>query len=162
MSVATDASDVVGRPRVLIVCSTGGHLAQMWRLRPWWAHRERAWVTFDKPDARALLAGERVYWGHHPTTRNAPNLVRNTALAWRVLAKERPELVVSSGAGVAVPFFLLARRFGATTAYYEVYDRIDSPTMTGRLCYRFCDVFALQWEEQRASYPKGIVVGPLL
>lgn len=147
---------------MLFVCSTGGHLAQLWRLRSWWEHRDRAWVTFDKADARSLLARERVYWAHHPTTRNAGNLVRNTALAKKVLKIERPSVLVSSGAGVAVPFFWLARRAGVATVYCEVYDRIDSPTLTGRLCYPVADLFALQWDEQRAVYPKGIVVGPLL
>jgi hypothetical protein len=46
--------------------------------------------------------------------------------------------------------------------YVEVYDRIDSPTMTGRLCYPFSDLFLLQWEEQRRNYPKGQVIGSLL
>jgi hypothetical protein len=52
--------------------------------------------------------------------------------------------------------------FGARTIYVEVFDRIDSATMTGRLCAPFADRFLLQWEEQRAVYPKGEVVGPLL
>jgi UDP-N-acetylglucosamine:LPS N-acetylglucosamine transferase len=147
---------------VLLVCSTGGHLAQLVRLRPWWEGRDRAWVTFDKSDARSLLAGERIHWAHHPTTRNLGNLVRNTFLARRVLAEERPSLIVSCGAGVAVPFFWMARRFGAATTYCEVYDRIESPTLTGRLCYPVADLFALQWERQREHYPKGVVVGPLL
>jgi beta-1,4-N-acetylglucosaminyltransferase len=71
-------------------------------------------------------------------------------------------VVVSSGAGVAFPFFLLAKLLGKRTVYVEVYDRIDSPTLTGRLCYPFSDLFLLQWEEQRRSYPKGQVIGSLL
>ncbi|MBM3676199.1 MAG: UDP-N-acetylglucosamine--LPS N-acetylglucosamine transferase [Actinobacteria bacterium] len=162
VSTANDTERGERSAPVLMVCSTGGHLAQLWRLRPWWEQHDRAWVTFDKPDARALLAGERIYWAHHPTTRNLANLVRNTLLARRVLRRERPGVVVSSGAGVAVPYFWMARRFGAATAYYEVHDRIDTPTVTGKLCYPVTDLFALQWEEQRRSYPKGVVVGPLL
>ena len=38
----------------------------------------------------------------------------------------RPAIVVSTGAGVAVPFFLVAKLRGAKTAYIEVFDRIDS------------------------------------
>ena len=64
-------------------------------------------MTFDKPDARTRLAGERVHFGHHPTTRNLPNLVRNVGLAWSVLRRERPDVIVSDGAGLAVPFFWL-------------------------------------------------------
>jgi beta-1,4-N-acetylglucosaminyltransferase len=148
--------------RVLLVCSSGGHLIQLHNLRPWWERHDRTWVTFSKLDSRSLLAGERVAWAHHPTTRNLPNLVRNLLLAWRLLRSFRPDVVVSSGAGVAFPFFLVARLLGQKTVYVEVYDRIDSATMTGRLCYPFSDLFLLQWEEQRRSYPRGVVIGSLL
>jgi beta-1,4-N-acetylglucosaminyltransferase len=148
--------------RVLIVCSSGGHLVQLHNLKPWWERHDRKWVTFEKLDSKSLLAGESVTWAHHPTTRNLGNLARNLALAWRLLRSYQPDLVVSSGAGVAFPFFLVARLLGQRTVYVEVYDRIDSATMTGRLCYPLSDLFLLQWEEQRHIYPKGIVIGSLL
>ena len=148
--------------RVLLVCSSGGHLAQLYRLQPWWRRRHRTWVTFDTPDATSLLADEDVVWAHRPTTRNLRNLARNTVLAWRTMRRLRPSLVVSDGAGVALPFFLLARLSGIPTAYLEVYDRIDSRTLTGRLCYPLSSLFLLQWTDQAALYPKGLVVGRLL
>jgi beta-1,4-N-acetylglucosaminyltransferase len=148
--------------RVLIVCSSGGHLVQLHNLKPWWEQHDRVWVTFEKLDSTSLLAGESVTWAHHPTTRNLRNLARNLGLAWGLLRSYRPDLVVSSGAGVAFPFFLLARLRGHKTVYVEVYDRIDSATMTGRLCYPLSNLFLLQWEEQRHIYPKGIVIGNLL
>jgi beta-1,4-N-acetylglucosaminyltransferase len=148
--------------RVLIVCSSGGHLVQLHNLKPWWERHDRKWVTFEKLDSKSLLAGESVTWAHHPTTRNLGNLARNLGLAWRLLRSYRPDLVVSSGAGVAFPFFLVARLLGQKTVYVEVYDRIDTSTMTGRLCYPLSDLFLLQWEEQRRAYPKGVVIGSLL
>jgi beta-1,4-N-acetylglucosaminyltransferase len=63
---------------------------------------------------------------------------------------------------VAPPFFLVARLLGIRTVFIEVYDRVDSPTVTGRLCYPLSDLFILQWEEQRRFYPKGRVIGVLL
>jgi UDP-N-acetylglucosamine:LPS N-acetylglucosamine transferase len=119
------------------------------------------WVTFPGADSESLLAGEEVVWAHHPTTRNIPNLLRNVLLARRVVRRYRPDLVVSTGAGVALPFFLQARLSGAETVYLEVYDRIDSPTLTGRLCYPLSRLFLLQWQEQRRFYPRGTVVGGL-
>jgi nitroreductase len=148
--------------RLLFVCSSGGHLAQLHRLAPWWGDHERRWVTFDKPDARSLLGGEDVRWAHHPTTRHAGNLVRNLLLAWRELRRTRPDVVISNGAGVAVPFFVLARLLGIRTVYVEVYDRIDSPTLTGRLCRPFTDLFCVQWPEQQHLYPGSVVVGRFL
>jgi beta-1,4-N-acetylglucosaminyltransferase len=148
--------------RVVLVCSSGGHLLQLHRLKPWWEKHERVWVTFEKVDAVSLLDGEEVVWAHHPTTRNVPNLMRNLRLAWRVLSHHRSDLVVSTGAGVAVPFFIVARLLRIRTAYIEVYDRVDLPTLTGRICHSLGDVFCLQWEEQRRFYPRGQVIGRLL
>jgi UDP-N-acetylglucosamine:LPS N-acetylglucosamine transferase len=148
--------------RVLLVCSSGGHLAQLHRLDGWWRGQDRAWVTFQSADAERLLADEAVYWAYSPTTRNVVNLVRNLWLAFRLLRRLRPEVVVSNGAGVAVPFFVLARLLGVRTVFVEVYDRIDSTTMTGRLCRPLSDLFLVQWPEQQALYPKSTLLGRLL
>ncbi len=148
--------------RVGLICSSGGHLAQILTLRPWWEQHERFWVCFDKPDAVDLLADEQVYWAHWPTNRHLPNLARNTRLARWVLARERPDLLVSTGAGVALPFFWLGRAAGVELVWIEVFDRMDSASLTGRLVAPLCHRVILQWEEQRAHYPGGVVVGPLL
>ncbi len=148
--------------KVALVCSSGGHLAQLHRLEPWWRDHERMWVTFDTVDATSLLADERTMWAHHPTTRNVPNAVRNLGLAWRMLRRERPDVVVSDGAGVAVPFFVLAKLLGITTVYVEVYDRIESRTLTGTLVYPLTDLFCAQWEDQVRLYPRAVEVGALL
>jgi alpha-beta hydrolase superfamily lysophospholipase len=149
-----------GRRTVLLVCSGGGHLAQLQRLEPWWSTHDRAWVTFDLPGS-SVLEGERTYTAHAPTTRNLVNLVRNQRLALRVIAEERPDLIVSTGAGVALPFFVAGRARGIPCAYLEVYDRVDSRTLTGRLCRPLSDLFLLQWERQRELYGDGTVVGPV-
>jgi len=151
-----------GRHRLLLVCSDGGHLAQLHHLEPWWSRHDRTWVTFRKPHAVSLLEGERVVWAHHPVTRNVPNALRNAVLAWKVLRRERPDVVVSDGAGVAVPFFVVARLLRIPTVYVEVYDRIDSRTMTGRLVRPFTSLFVVQWPEQQRLYPGSVVLGELL
>jgi len=146
----------------LLVGSSGGHLAQLVALRPWWIGIRRTWVTFGTLDARTQLTQERVYWAHHPTTRHVGNLMRNAVLAVRVLRHEHPDIVVSNGAGVAFPFFVIARLMSIPTAYIEVYDRIDSKTLTARMCRPFTSLFCVQWEEQRALYPDAEVIGCLL
>ena len=145
--------------KVLCVASAGGHLAQLAELRRHWSDVEVHWVTFDQPDAVARCEGDPTIWAHHPTTRNLPNAVRNLGLALRVMRQVRPDAVLSTGAGVALPFFLAARWFRIPTVYLEVYDRVTMPTLTGRLCYPLADSFLLQWPQQRVSYPRGRVVG---
>jgi UDP-N-acetylglucosamine:LPS N-acetylglucosamine transferase len=90
------------------------------------------------------------------------NAIRNLRLAVRVLRAERADVVISDGAGVAFPFFLIAKVLGVRTVYLEVYDRITRPTLTGRLCYRITSLFLLQWPEQARHYPRGQVIGCLL
>ena len=90
------------------------------------------------------------------------NLLRNSRLAVRLLRRERPSLVVSAGAGVAVPFFVVAWLLRIPTVFIEVYDRVDTPTMTGRLCGPFTTRRIVQWESQLEFYPDAHLVGPLL
>lgn len=148
--------------KICIVCSSGGHLFQMYVLKPWWSKHEIFWVTFEKKDAIALLSGEKIYWAYFPTNRSIKNLIKNIFVAWKVLRKEQPKLIVSDGAGVAVPFFWVGKLLRIKTIYIEIYDRIDSPSMTGKLVYHFTDMFILQWEEQKKYYPKGKVLGQIL
>jgi len=147
--------------RILFVSSAGGHLAQLLQLKPWWVNHQRRWVTFDLPDARSKLDGEYLIGAHYPTTRNLVNLIRNTPLAWRQIRAFRPDVVISTGAGVALPFFIVARLLGVPTVYLEVYDRIDSETLTGRLCRPLTSLFCVQWPEQQVLYGGSELTGPL-
>lgn len=145
--------------KIALVGSSGGHLTHLYMLKSFWEKHERFWVTFDKEDARSLLEGETVYPCYFPTNRNLSNLLRNTRLAFRLLKKEKPDLIISSGAAVAVPFFYLSRLFKAKTIYIEVFDRINTSTMTGRLVYPVTDRFIVQWEEMKKVYPKAVNLG---
>ncbi len=145
--------------RVLLVSSSGGHLTHLMALRPWWQEHDRTWVTFDTLDATSRLRDEDVVWAYHPTTRNVMNLVRNTWLAWRTLRRVRPDVIFSTGAGVAVPFFWLHRVFRVASVYLEVFDRVDSRTLTGRLCRPVTDLFLVQWPEQQELYRSSTLVG---
>ena len=135
---------------------------QLHLLKSWWGKYNRFWVTFKKKDAVSLLNGEKIYWACYPTNRNVRNLIKNAFLATRILLRERPDVIVSTGAGVAVPFFYFGKLLGARLIYIEVYDRIDSPTLTGKIVYPIVDVFILQWKEQKKNYRKGIVLGEVL
>ncbi|EGL98830.1 polysaccharide biosynthesis protein CpsF [Ligilactobacillus salivarius NIAS840] len=130
-------------------------------LKDFWKDKDRFWVTFDKEDARSILKNEKVISCYYPTNRNIKNLIKNTFLAIRILLKEKPDLIISSGAAVAVPFFYIGKILGAKLIYIEVFDRIDKPTVTGKLVYPIADKFIVQWEEQKKVYPKAINLGSI-
>ena len=128
-------------------------------LRSFWGVNDRFWVTFDKEDANSKLANERVYHCHYPTNRSVPNLLRNTVLAWKVLREERPDVIVTTGAAVAIPFFFVGRVLGAKTVYIEVIDRVNAPTLSGRLCRPMTDLFVVQWPEMESVYRGSVCLG---
>ena len=147
--------------KVCLVCSSGGHLTHLYMLKPFWGTKDRFWVTFNKEDAQSLLKDEKIYPCYYPTNRSLKALIKNSVIAWNVLLKERPDLIISSGAAVAVPFFDLGKCFGAKTIYVEVFDRINKPTITGKLVYPISDKFIVEWEEMKKVYPKAINLGSI-
>jgi UDP-N-acetylglucosamine:LPS N-acetylglucosamine transferase len=148
--------------KICLVGSSGGHLTHLYMLKPFWSDKKRFWVTFDKLDANSLLKEEKVYHCYYPTNRNIINLIRNTFLAFKVLHKEKPDILISSGAAVAIPFFWIGKIFYKTkNVYIEVFDRIDASTITGKIVYRVTDKFIVQWDEMKKVYPKAINLGSI-
>lgn len=146
---------------VLLVASNGGHLLQLNQLRDMWAPEERHWVTFDKLDARSMLATESVTYAHHPTNRNIPNLLRNVLLAVRLLRRLRPRAVVTTGAGVAVPFCWVGRALGMQVIYIESFARVSQPSLTGRLVHPVANRFFVQWPGMVPHFRKAEYRGAL-
>lgn len=103
--------------KVCLVGSSGGHLTHLYMLKPFWKDKEHFWVTFDKEDARSLLEGEKIYPCYYPTNRSLKALIKNTKIAWNVLHKEKPDLIISCGAAVAVPVFYIGKMMGAKLVY---------------------------------------------
>ncbi len=131
--------------RVLLVASPGGHLLQMLALEPAWSDLDRSWVTLSSTDVEHLLAGEDVDYGHGPTPRNVGNFLRNLRFAWRILRERDPAVVVSTGAGLALPFFILGRLQRRRLVYVESITRVEKLALTGRLVYPLADAFFVQW-----------------
>ena len=120
---------------VLLIASTGGHLAQLHRLarRIPEANHSRTWVTFDTPQSRSLLAGEHVEFVRYTGPRDWRSIARNSDTALRLLSSGQFHQVVSTGAGIALSFLPTARALGVPCTYIESAARSDGPSMTGRL-----------------------------
>ena len=149
---------------LLLVCSTGGHLLQLLALREAWEASSRTWVTFDKSDARTLLRDESVVWASGPTNRTfglvaIRNTVRNLLLAWRVIGRLQPRVVLTTGAGVAVPFAWVGRLRQARVVYVESLTRIEGPSLSCRLIAPVADRIYGQWPEFAEGVRKARYVG---
>lgn len=120
----------------LLVASTGGHLAELHDLVPRLGVTDRRWVTFDSPQSRSLLAGEDVVHVPPATSRDLVGAVRDLLVARRMFRRSRYDRVISTGASIAMSFFVPATAAGVECAYIESATRTRGPSLTGRMAAR--------------------------
>lgn len=125
-------------------------MAELLHLGEAFEGHETFFITYDSPRTRTL--------GHKYLLRNIGTnpllMFRAFAAIFRILWKEKPQLIVSTGAEIAIPAFYLAKLLGAKTIFIESWTRVEQPTGTGRLVYLFSDVFLVQWERMVTKYGK--------
>ena len=149
--------------KIGIISSKGGHLFQITKLKPFWSKYNHFWVTDKGVDSKYFLKKEIVHFGFFPDSRNLVNAINNLFLALKVLKIERPNVLLSGGAGIAVPFFIIGKIFFKTKLIFmEPYDFIKYPSLTGRIVYNFVDLFLIQHPFQKKWYPKAVYQGSVL
>ncbi|MBC7518013.1 MAG: glycosyltransferase [Microbacteriaceae bacterium] len=120
--------------KLLLVASSGGHLAELDRLVPeLHATPDSLWVTFDTPQSRSLLAGRRRIHVPYVRPRDIVGVARAAAVIQRVLHHENFDGAVSTGAAIAVAALPLAAAHGVPSLYIESVSRVDGPSLSGRI-----------------------------
>lgn len=142
--------------KICIVSSCGGHLTEARALRVAYEKYAHFYVLNDEVILPEDMKG-RTYFVHH-WERDWLFLV-NLWEAWRILRRERPSLILSTGAGVVVPFALVGKLYGIPIVYMEISAQVISPSMTGRVMYWLADRFFYQWKSLAPFFPKGICGG---
>jgi len=146
--------------KICIVSSCGGHLTEARCLKPAYERDEHFYVLDDK----ALLPDdmtERTYFVTH-SERDWKVLI-SVWEAFKILRAERPQVILSTGAGIVVPFALVGRYiFGTRIIFIETLTRVRKPSLTGRIMYRLAHDFFYQWESLREYFPKGTYGGLVL
>jgi beta-1,4-N-acetylglucosaminyltransferase len=130
-------------------------------LKPAWQDLERTWVTLSSADVPNQLAGEDVVIARGPTSRNLPNLVRNLLVAWRTVRTFDPDVILSTGAALAVPFFIVGKIHGCRLVFVQSIAHVRALGLTGRLVYPLADEFFVQWP-QSARRRRARFVGSVL
>ena len=142
--------------KLCLVCSHGGHLAEAKLIAD--GLKEKGHEVFFVTDSNLPVGGEdRVHY--------VRSYVRNPLVvfitAWqemKILLKERPDAVVSTGAEVALPLVYMAKvLFRRPAVYVECSAQVVSPSLTGRLIYPVVDLFLVQWEGLLKFYGKKAV-----
>ena len=88
-------------------------------------------------------------------------LIINFWEAARILLARRPDVIISCGAGPAVPFALVGKAMGMKVIFIETFAAVERPTLTGRLLRPLADLFIYQWKNLATFYPNGVYGGPI-
>ena len=134
----------------------------MLALKEAYGGRSRVFVVPAGPQADDLRErGERVAPVVNPW--RSPLLVaRAAAQAAAIVRRERPRVVLSSGAGLAVPVCVAGKAAGAKLVFCETMARVESGSLSGRLLHRLSDAFLVQWPELLSVYPRAELCRPPL
>jgi len=120
--------------KVLLVASTGGHLTQLHRLQQSWNLAEGSrWVTFDKPQSRALVADDAHSFIPYISPRDLRGVLDGRRRIEAILKAESFDAVISTGAAIALSSHPLALRKGIRSVYIESVSRLAGPSLSGRL-----------------------------
>jgi beta-1,4-N-acetylglucosaminyltransferase len=145
--------------KICIVSSCGGHLTEVRALRPVYERYDHFYVLNDKVLLPEDMEGKTYFIKH---SERDWLLIVNLWEAWRILRKERPGLILSTGAGPVVPFALIGKLFGVSAIFVETFNRVVAPSLSGRIMYYLADRFFYQWKSLAKFYPKGVYSGPVL
>ena len=142
---------------ICMISSSGGHYEQLRMLRPLGEKHELFWVT-EKTDYKANADFYLTATGS-----NDPmfplKMLGNSFKTLGFWLKKRPDVVITTGAFIAVPACLLAKLVGKKVIYIESFARVTDGNRTGKLIYKFADLFIYQWEQLAQIYPNGVYGG---
>jgi UDP-N-acetylglucosamine:LPS N-acetylglucosamine transferase len=126
---------------------------QLLTLRDAYAGMPTIWVSNDKPDARSLLAHESAHFVPGPFSRHPRSLLTNLRLAIRLIRRERPAAILTTGADIAVPFAWIGRLYGARVIYVESFTRAETVSLSCKLIKPVAHDVYVQWPELVDSLP---------
>jgi UDP-N-acetylglucosamine:LPS N-acetylglucosamine transferase len=130
--------------KVLAVASGGGHWVQLLRLRQAFAHCDVIFVTVSEA-YRADVAGHKFYSIPDATRHTWIAMVRTAWNLSRIIYKEKPDVVISTGAAPGFVAVSLGKLVGAKTIWLDSIANIERLSMSGALARRHADLWLTQW-----------------
>ena len=146
-------------PKVIVIGPGGGHLSEA-MLATDGIPMRRVVATFCEPHIRDTMAGENLRCLIDPHG-SLWKYVVNAVQGLYMLLVERPVAIVSTGGGMSIATALIGKLLGVKLIYVESGARVTSPSRTGKLLYRYADLFIVQWEPMLKHFPNAVYGGML-
>lgn len=150
-----------GMLRLCFCSSSGGHFEQMMMLKPLMEKYE-SYIVTEKLNYKIKTNGLPVKYVLQINRTDrlfAFKFLYNIMKSLIIVICRRPHIIISTGALAAVPMMVWTKIFGGKVIYIESFAKIDNPTVSGKIAYKFADQFYVQWEEMKKFYPNAICKG---
>lgn len=144
--------------KIGLVSSTGGHFSELLQLVPGIEGFEYFIVTEENSSSSSICEDHPVHFLRQQERKDIfffNVFLSNIYRSFKILLKEKPDVIISTGAGATVPICLLGKLLRKRLIFIESFAKVNSPTLTGRIVYRFSDKFYIQWQELKKFYPKA-------
>jgi beta-1,4-N-acetylglucosaminyltransferase len=132
--------------KIALVCSHGGHLTETLQLLAAFQQHQIFFVTYHSPRDEQVRQLAPAYFTDNIGV-SPWRMLKAFLWAFRLLRRERPDVILSLGAEIALPFFYLSKAFGIKTIFIEGFFRVTSLSKTGRLVLPIADAFYVQWPQ---------------
>jgi len=130
--------------KILAVASAGGHWVQLQRLRPAFEEHNVAYVTTNA-GYRGETLPYRFYVVNDASRWNKFGLAQMALRILVIVLRERPEVVISTGAACGYLSIRLGKLIGARTIWIDSIANIDELSMSGQLARPYADLWLTQW-----------------
>lgn len=148
--------------RICMVATHGGHLTELLEMKDAFAGHQLIIATSPSSRDDEFRTIGNAHFTPHIGMR-VFRMLRAFMWALWVLSKERPHLIVSTGAEILIPFLLFAKVFRVRVIYVESLARVTTLSRTGKVAYRITDLFLVQSEELAQRYgPKAQYWGSII
>jgi UDP-N-acetylglucosamine:LPS N-acetylglucosamine transferase len=144
----------MAKPKLIALASGGGHWVQLQRLRPAFDGFETVYVSMFESYAEQV-AGSRYYVIPDASRFDLASFAPVFLKAVRILLKERPKALVTTGSAPMLTFVLLARLLGARTLWIDSIANSERLSSSGRLARRIAHQVVSQWPEVAAREGVG-------
>ena len=147
--------------KICFAASTGGHFEQLMMLEPLMCQFE-SFIIAERTSYKPNVKQIHTYYLRQVNRKEKLallHLLANSIHSFGIFIKEKPDVVITTGVLAMIPICLIAKLFGKKLIYIESFAKVNSPTETGRLLYKFADRFYVQWESMLEFYPKALYKG---
>lgn len=156
--------------KLCLAASGGGHVRQLLDLEPVWRDHDYVFVTEDTALGRSLADKHPVRFVDHFALGQARlgrpvdmlrGSVRNLVQSAKIVAEERPDVVITTGAGAMYWTTLIAKIRGAKIVLVDSFARFDAPSTFARLTRGFADEIVVQSAALKQVWPDAHLFDPL-